>query len=748
MKQTRRKFLASALVGLGAITLPGCLNPVPQKPASVTNGPWYRRTVRWGQTNITEADPSTFDISWWRDYWQRTRVQGIIVNAGGIVAYYPSQYPLQYRPGSLGNRDLFGELITAAHADGLIVLARMDCSRAHEDLYNAHPDWFTVDATGRPNKAGDLFLSCVNSPYYDEYIPGILREIAVRYHPEGFADNSWSGLGRDQICYCENCKKRFAEKNGRSLPKRKDWDGADYREWIQWNYTRRLEIWDQFNRVAREAGGADCLWIGMNSGSMSAQCQSFRDYKGICQRAQLILLDHQARSDGGSFAQNADAGQLVHTLLGWDKLIPESMAMYQAGQPTFRKTSKPEPEARLWMLEGVAGGLQPWWHHVGAFQEDRRQFLIAEPLFRWHEANQEFLVNREPVASVGLVWSQRNNDFFGRDRARDLVDLPWRGWTQALLRARIPYLPVHADDLDAQNADLAVLVLPNLGAISDAQAASLRRFVQKGGALIATGRTGLYDEWGSPRPDLVLGDLFGCHYVALGHEGGRPREVSSESLHTYLRIETDSRAGISLSRHPVLQGFEQTDILPFGGWLGDVIASDGAGVPLTFVPSFPVYPPEKSWMREPRTKIPGLVINASSQTGKVAFLIADVDRRFATDNLPDHGRLLANLVRWSTGDPLPIFVEGPGIIDCRFYRQSNRLIVHVVNLTNPAAWRAPADELVPVGPITIRINLPLGQTQRHVRLLVGNQKPTSAFGNGQVSVTLPSLLDHQVVVIG
>jgi hypothetical protein len=59
--------------------------------AGQTSGilPWYRRTLRWGQTNITEIDPERYDIGWWRQYWKRTQTQGVIVNAGGIVAYYP-----------------------------------------------------------------------------------------------------------------------------------------------------------------------------------------------------------------------------------------------------------------------------------------------------------------------------------------------------------------------------------------------------------------------------------------------------------------------------------------------------------------------------------------------------------------------------------------------------------------------------------------------------------------------------------
>lgn len=735
-------------MGLASIALPGCVSAPHEAKKSTADLPWYRRTFRWGQTNITEEDPAAYDIDWWRSYWKATRIQGLIINAGGIVAYYPSNEPLQYRAPNLGQHDLFGELLNAARADGLAVLARMDSNRAHENLYNAHPDWFAVDAAGRPRKAGDLFIACINGPYYEEYLAGILREIAQRYRPEGFADNSWSGLGRQDICYCESCARRFRETSGKELPTHKNWDDEGYRQWILWNYARRLEIWDRNNQITRSSGGVDCLWIGMNSASIVGQCQSFRDYRGICARAQMILLDYQARTENGSLAENADAGQLVHSLLGWNKLVPESMAMYQAGAQTFRKTSKPEPEARLWMLEGLAGGLQPWWHHVGAFQEDRRQFLIAESVYRWHEDNQEFLVDREPLATVGLVWSQRNADFFGRDNPRELVELPLRGWTRALLKARIPYLPVHADDLQSQTSQMSVLVLPNVGALSDAQIAGLRRFVQNGGSLIATGRTSLYDEWGQPRPDFALADLLGCHYLALGREGERPRESFGESLHTYLRMEKGSLSSASLtSLHPTLDGFDQTDILPFGGWLGDVIASEGTLVPLTFIPNFPIYPPETSWMRESHTKIPGLIINPTPPHGRIAFLVADIDRRFAADNLPDQGHLLANLVRWAAYDRLPVSVEGPGLIDCRLYRQTNRLILHIVNLTNTGAWRAPVDELIPVGPIKIRVRLIPGMTYRSVRLLVSRQKAQISIPNGQLAVQLPSVLDHEVLVI-
>jgi hypothetical protein len=50
-----------------------------KQPHPAEGAPWYRRTYRWGQTNITEEDPATYDVAWWREHWERTRVQGVIL---------------------------------------------------------------------------------------------------------------------------------------------------------------------------------------------------------------------------------------------------------------------------------------------------------------------------------------------------------------------------------------------------------------------------------------------------------------------------------------------------------------------------------------------------------------------------------------------------------------------------------------------------------------------------------------------
>ncbi|MFF0266757.1 beta-galactosidase [Kribbella sp. NPDC004536] len=674
--------------------------------------PWYQRTFRWAQTNLTEKDPARYDAEWWRQQWRRTKVQGVIVNAGGIVAYYPSRFELQHRAEYLGDRDLYGEIVELARADGLTVLARMDSNRAHQPLYDAHPDWFAIDADGNPYRAGELYVACVTGPYYREFLTGILEEIIERTAPDGLTDNSWSGLGRDSICYCPNCRDSF----GQELPEAADWEDSLYKRWIRWSYQRRLDVWELNNAVTTAAGGPDCLWIGMNGGDVVAQSKRLRDDAEICRRARIFMLDSQWRHDESGFQANADSGKRLHGMLGWDTLIPESTAMYDAGTPTFRLGSKPAPEARMWAIEGWAGGIQPWWHHIGSVHEDRRQYATAQPLFEWHAEHEEYLVDREPVASVGLLWSQLSVDFHGKGEPVEVSQLPYRGWADALVRARVPYLPTNEVDQRFE-----VLIVPNVGVLTDQQCAQLEAYVASGGKLVVTGESGLYDEWGDRRDRWAVGELLGVRHQGKRYGDGSLGDWETYDSHSYLRIED----------REVFDG--DTDVLPFGGQL-EAVETD-ARKALTWIPPFPIYPPEKSWMAEPRTDVPALV-----RSGRTAYLAADLDRQYAKHHHPDHGRLLANLVRH---DGIPLRVDGAGVLDCQLYRQGDRHILHLVNLDQGGAWRGRLEELTPAGPfaVSLRVNA------SRARLLVSREEVDVQQRDGWITVLVYRITDHEIVVL-
>src|SRR5574341_386171 len=113
MPATRRELLR-----LSGAAVTGSLFGAPQAPV-----PWYRTMRRCGQINFNERDPLTLDIDVWLDYWTSLKLDALLLNAGGIVAFYPTKIPYHHKSQYLGDRDLFGDFARAAKRRGLRVIA-------------------------------------------------------------------------------------------------------------------------------------------------------------------------------------------------------------------------------------------------------------------------------------------------------------------------------------------------------------------------------------------------------------------------------------------------------------------------------------------------------------------------------------------------------------------------------------------------------------------------------------------------
>ena len=741
--------------------------------------PWYKHAYRWGQIRFSEMDAGRIDVGWWREQWKRTAAQGVVIDAGGPFAFYPSKVPLHSPAHSLAGRDLLDEFSQAAHGDGLVFLAAVNSGSIGEDALREHPQWVARTAAGQPLRTGASLTPCINSSYIEEYLHSIFKEVIGRSRPAGIAGRDWEGLGRETICYCENCAKSFRDTVGQALPKSADWDDPIYREWIRWNYKRRLEIWDLNNRVTKVAGGVDCLWVGPIPASLPLQSASFIDAREIATRSPFMMVENLSRqAGGGGFWQNSEDGRYVNGLGNWSGVSVESAAMYQVGTTSFSRVSASPSEARLWMMSGIAGSLQPKYDHIGTSSSDKRTYQIAAPVMQWHKKYEAYLANRTPVATIGVIWSQSSSDFYARDAAAILSEIPYRGMLRALHHNRIPCIPIGIDDVDREAKNLTAIILPSVGSMSEKQCASIGRFVEQGGGLIATGLTSLYDGDGVPRADFGLASVLGTHVEgsapdrmfasvaapdgrargqAPGPRGGPPPGRGLAPVQSMLRLNPEIRGMLSGphkpnerhepgQRHQILAGFEATDTLPFGGLLVPSFRVDAdRKVLCTFIPPFPSLPTDAAWMRTERTDIPGLIVGSYGK-GKVAYMPADLDTRYGADPTPDHGRLLGNLARWVAGESIPLKVEGTGTIGIYLYRQNSRLILHVVNETGADNQRTPIDVYYPVGPFTVNLALPSGLRARSVRLLVSERALQFRTGPN-LAFDIPRVTDHEVVVI-
>jgi hypothetical protein len=702
--------------------------------------PWYRRVRRWAQTNLTEQDPQNYNVAFWRQRWRQTKTQGVIVNAGGIVAFYPSHVPHHYRAAGLGERDLFGEIVSAAREDGLAVLARMDSNRALPSLYAEHPGWFACNKAGEPVLSDGRYQACVRGGYYREYLPQVFLEICKRYQPDGFCDNSWTGVGRWLICHCPACAAAHQATFSSPLPSEHNWDSPTFRRWIRWSYQARTELWLFNNRSTQAYGGIDCLWVGMVHSEPVSGHMDFADLVELGAQAPILLTDQQSRTAVG-FAQNAHAGKLLHEVSSWNTLIPESMALYQRGpQPrslAYRLCATPPEEARHWMRAGFAGGITPWWHVVGAGQDDRRRLTSVDELMAWHAQHEGLLHNREPIALAGLVWSQANTDFYGRDQATERVLDPYHGWLHALTRARLPWLPVATAYIRRQIGRLGVLILPELRVLDNDTLSALEEFCAAGGGLVISGRLGGLDGDGAPATANQLERVERLCGVAFTGEVQPPNEPE-RAHNSLLRLHSASRQ-LALSKQ------RDTDILPCSGRIQVVEAWSNTQVAATWIPPFAGYPPEFAWMRQADSHIPVLLLRDQPGAARVALCTADLDRRYNQHRLPDHGDVLTALVRWAAHDRLPLRVEGPGAWDVHLYRQAQRWIVHLLNLTATQAWPGALEEILPVGPLSITLlDLP---PVHQVSCAVSTAVPTWHQDGNSLQIGLASVTGHELVVI-
>jgi len=202
-------------------------------------------------------------------------------------------------------------------------------------------------------------------------------------------------------------------------------------------------------------------------------------------------------------------------------------------------------EIRMWMADGIAQGLHPWFAKFNAKVIDRRWLPVVEEMYNWHYANEHYLRDQKPLARVGMVYSQQTATFYGGEDARALVEDPALGFYQALIEARIPFEMVHDRMLDREHiAQFRTLILPNIAALSDLQCRQIQEFVESRGNIVATFETSLYDEWGVRRRDFALGPLLDVTYA------GR---VQGPMLNSYLALKKEPAAH---SHHALLTGFE------------------------------------------------------------------------------------------------------------------------------------------------------------------------------------------------
>lgn len=678
---------------------------------------WFDRPMRWAQLVLVENDPGNFDPDFWLDYFKRVHADGACLSAGGIVAYYPTQVPLHHRSAWLADSDPFGYLVRGCRRMGMAVIARTDPHATWDNTQQAHPDWIAVDAEGKPRRHWanpDLWVTCALGPYNFDFMTQVHAEIMKLYDVDGIFSNRWSGHG---TCYCEHCVKNFKEFSGLDLPRTEDRRDPAYRKYGQWRIERLRELWFLWDKTIRQANPAS-RYIP----------NGFPDNIVTGQLSDIFFTDHQGRSGMIPPWSNGKRAKELRATMGMKPLGGIfSVGLEEAWR--WKDSVQSEAETRIWVADGIANNMRPWFAKFSGVLYDRRWLKVVEDVYEWHHRAEVYLRNTASLARVGMVYSEGTQRYYGGQRWQERSSGHELGMYHALIEARVPFDMVNDRLLDAECLKpFKLLILPNVAALSDAQCDQLRQFVSRGGSIVATFETSLYDEQGGRRKDFGLADLFGI---------SRKETVEGPMKNSYLSLRGDS---------PVLAGLEDAGRIINGLWRLDVTPRTDFPSPVTLIPSYPDLPMEHVYPRVPETDTRELYLREVG-TSRIAYFPWDIDRTFWEIMNADHGRLLGNVIRWAMNEEPPAQVTGPGILDVTVWRQQQSMTVHLVNLTNPMMMKGPFRELIPIGEQEVRVRIPEGVKVRKARLLVRDRTANYKSSRGVVSLRIPSILDHEVVAL-
>jgi Hypothetical glycosyl hydrolase 6/Beta-galactosidase trimerisation domain len=726
----RRTFLGYAAATTATALFGPGISVWAQSAANAPLAGWYDKPMRWAQISFAEDDPGNYDPQFWLDYFKRLHVEAVTLNAGGAVAFYPTQIPFHYRSKWLGNMDTFGDLQKSCRALGMVVVARTDAHACHQDVYDAHPDWIMVDSSGnkiRHPSDRDFWLTCALGPYNFEFMTAIHEEIMTKYMVDGIFTNRWAGSG---MCYCQHCQKNFRDFSGLDLPRTRNPQNEARRQYIIWRQRQLFDLWRLWNNRIQHINPNASYIANAGGGALSEL-----DMKTVAELAPTLFADRQGRSGLMPPWANGKNGKEYRATMG-RKAIVGIFSVGVEDKYRWKDSVQSDDELRLWVVDGISQDLRPWFTKFDGKVIDSRWMPVVEGIYKWHATNAAYLRNDRSLARVGLVYSQQTATYYGGEEAHVKVEDPSLGYYQALIEARIPFEMVHDHLLDPEHiSQFRTLILPNIAALSTVQCKQLENFVQRGGSLVATYETSLYNEWGVRQPNFGLASLFGVNYAG---------KIEGPMLNSYLSLNKDPVSG---QFHPLLENLENA-VRIINGANQVAVTPIGEGTyPLQVVPTYPDLPMEEVFPRKgtPRGQ-PGAIVRHVGK-GRVVYFPGDIDRTFWETLNFDQARLLRNAVVWATDERAPLIVEGKGVLDVSLWMQKNSMTAHLVNLTNPMMMKGPLREIIPITAQQVSLQIPAGRRVKQVQLLVAGTKPHYTNKEAFIQLDVPSIALHEVIAI-
>ena len=655
---TRRSFLKNTARTAAAASFVAGIRPLvhsaeAKEQARAWYGAIYRQLHLDAHLDRFDAIYRNFDAEAAADIFQAAGFQMVSYMAMDGPSYYPTKIGVPH-PGL--DRDFTGELTRALKKRGIRTIVYMS-AHLERRFHREHPDWIynpdpsrTIVDTG---SIGESAATCLNSSWVDEVAIPQYREILEWYDVDGFFIDGVTQPYLRSNCYCTYCRELFAREVGGNIPT----DDSDpkafaYRKWAN----RHMEAYMEKVYCALSAIKPGVAILNNGVWMVSRYPVSPPEYvMHICWDTPVPgtgLYSYNFSEEGRYLATLTD----VRPAITWSCMAIDG---YSWGDYTMR-----EPEAfmhesaivlaacgRIYLSDNPYPSGNPDGALMDAYSAVNERARALEPFLKGCVPVKDAAI----LHSADSVWSKAPMN-------------PCTGWTaspayhavcgahKALIEGHVQLGIVNSDVFLKTIDRYGVLILPDQRILSEEECAAIRHFVGNGGALVATGETGLRDGENKPLDTFSIADVLGVDYRG-----------SSDTINSYLRI-TEKNEPFGIPAYDVQVVGNYTHIVPTTAQ--------------TLIDLVPPYEGKKTGSPPPAVhpEGPGVTINVFVK-GKAVYCASRLFEAYFREDTP----VLRKIALWLLNLAYPVesrtiaLDNAPINVEVFYNEHSGERFIHLIN---------------------------------------------------------------------
>ncbi|MDZ4707050.1 MAG: alpha-amylase family protein [Saprospiraceae bacterium] len=528
------------LAGLAASLFLGVLAGAQDLNHKLNHIPWWKKNnLRVIQTNLPAYEAATLDPDSLVQDLITYSANTLIINAGGIMAFYPSKLDFHYINPYMKS-DMLGRVVEKCHQHQIKVIVRFDFSRLDKTIYEAHPDWVYVDKNGQHMINTDKYVTGINAPYVQQKAFDIMAEVMDLYPIDGIflnmpgyqVNNAYEGKyhGIDQN---EHDKKRFSEySGGLTLPVEENRADPVYLKYLA------------FKKMTTDEWQYKLHQLVKSKNPNIAICTYSAEH--------VDIIRHESQTNSLPYFPYNASDNVNSMITSYPEHIVSNASIQQISfQSRYNAIEPEEIEIRLW--ENIANGSGLDLSLMGDMRdyEDERNYGVIKKVYGHHKRNEKYYGRYKSVSKIAVVapgWWPSGPTM-----------QEFRGIQLMLKEAHIPFDIIEDSQIGVRSEGLKkykLIILPDIYTLNTSSIQVLDSLAMNGVSLLATNSSlkdqpGLLTKWFGVKSGQFLADCSG-QYLGISDYKQYPSLAGQKMIFLKFNLMEYDMSGCDLTALPLL----------------------------------------------------------------------------------------------------------------------------------------------------------------------------------------------------